>query len=166
MKFDWFYPKAVGEITSIFYRLFVLFRCDLSSTTLFLKRQRKDMDNDLNKFDFISRPTSQAVQKSIASLVLLGVLKEDGSLKEARIGELPVEPHHARILLEATKSGCADQIFGMVAMLSAEHIFVKPRDPAKQEQAQLRHQALTNEDGDHFTMIDILREFVQSEFLT
>jgi len=51
-----------------------------------------------------------------------------------KMAEFPLEPPMAKVLIASVDLGCSEEVLTILAMLSAENIFHRPRD--KQAQAR------------------------------
>ncbi len=60
----------------------------------------------------------------------------------------------AKALLAAQAEGCAEDVIGSLAMLSAETIFFTPRD--KEREARAARARFASPDGDHATLLRVL----------
>lgn len=76
-------------------------------------------------------PPFDSVVLAYRQLYLLSALDKDGKLTDIgrRMAALPLEPIHGKLILEAERERCSDEMVTIVSMLSAEAIFGKPSDP-------------------------------------
>jgi ATP-dependent RNA helicase DHX8/PRP22 len=60
----------------------------------------------------------------------LGALDEEGLLTRLgrKMAEFPLEPPMSKMLIASVDLGCSDEILTIVAMLSAQNIFYRPRE--------------------------------------
>ncbi|CAL5430179.1 unnamed protein product [Camellia sinensis] len=103
-------------------------RCNLSNVILQLKALGVD---DIIGFDFMEKPSSEAVVKSLELLVLLGALTEEYKLSDPvghQMARLPLEPIYSKALILASQFNCLEEMLITVAMLSVESVFYNPRE--------------------------------------
>ena len=68
----------------------------------------------------LDAPKAYALEAARADLAAWGALQGDAALSDCGQGlfELPIDPAHARLLLEARREGCLDDMIDLVAVLS------------------------------------------------
>lgn len=139
-------PSAVPEIQ----------RSNLANIALMLKAMGID---DIISFDFMDKPGVQTLVDALEILWLLDALDDEGNLTKLgrRMAEFPMAPEESKMLLAAVDLGCADDVITIVAMLSVQTIFYRPRD--KQQQADERKRKFFSPDGDHCTLLDVFRQW-------
>ena len=83
-------------------------------------------------------PPVQTLVSALQSLYTLGALDEDGLLTRLgrKMAEFPLDPQLSKTLIASVDLGCSEEILTIVAMLSVEEIFWRPKD--KQVQADAR----------------------------
>lgn len=136
-------------------------RANLSSVVLQLKAMGI---NDLIKFDFMDPPPQQALIMALENLYALGALDEEGLLTRLgkKMAEFPVEPKNAKVLLTSVVLGCTEEVLTIVAMLSVENVFYRPKE--KQGQADQRKAKFHQAEGDHLTLLCVYQAWEQSRF--
>nr|CCA21364.1 PREDICTED: hypothetical protein isoform 1 [Albugo laibachii Nc14] len=136
-------------------------RANLSSVVLQLKAMGI---NDLIKFDFMDPPPQQALMMALENLYALGALDEEGLLTRLgkKMAEFPVEPKNAKVLLTSVVLGCTEEVLTIVAMLSVESVFYRPKE--KQSQADQRKAKFHQAEGDHLTLLCVYQAWEQSRF--
>ena len=79
-------------------------------------------------------PPPQALISAMEMLYNLGALDEEGLLTRLgrKMAEFPLEPPMSKMLLAAVDLGCSDEILTVIAMLSAQNIFYRPREKQAQ----------------------------------
>ncbi|XAR65292.1 RNA helicase [Bertholletia excelsa] len=136
-------------------------RCNLSNVILQLKALGVD---DVVGFDFMEKPSREAIIKSLESLYLLGALNEEYKLSDPvgyQMARFPLEPAHSKALIMASQFNCLEEMLIAVAMLSVESIFYEPRE--KKEEARIAMKCFSSLEGDHMTFINVYR--ASGEFL-
>lgn len=132
-------------------------RCNLSNVILQLKALGVD---DIIGFDFMEKPSSEVVVKSLELLVLLGALTEEYKLSDPvghQMARLPLEPIYSKALILASQFNCLEEMLITVAMLSVESVFYNPRE--KLEEARTAAKCFSSLEGDHPTLITVYRAF-------
>ncbi|XP_057482600.1 pre-mRNA-splicing factor ATP-dependent RNA helicase DEAH10-like [Actinidia eriantha] len=132
-----------------------ILRTDLSNAILQLKAL--DVDNILG-FDFMEKPKSEAVVKSLELLALLGALTDEYKLSDPvghQMARLPLDPTHSKALILASQFNCLEEMLIAVAMLSVESIFYAPRE--KLEEARTATKCFSSLEGDHQTLVNAYR---------
>ena len=136
-------------------------RANLSSVVL----QMKAMGiNDLLHFDFMDRPADETLTAALKQLYDLGALDEEGLLTRLgrKMAEFPLEPQLAKVLLASVDLGCSEEVLTIVAMLTVEQIFTRPKD--KQTQADQKKNKFAQPEGDHVTFLTVYNAWVASKF--
>ncbi|XP_044752739.1 ATP-dependent RNA helicase DHX33-like [Coccinella septempunctata] len=113
------------------------------------------------KFDFMSKPSEEALDAAFEELKLLGAVEDVESGKLTEIGQkmtkFPLDPKFTKIILAAEKFGCVAEALTAVSFLSAESVLLNPT--TRKEQAQAVRQKFHSTEGDLLTLINIFREF-------
>ena len=138
-------------------------RTNLNSIVLLLKSLGI---NELIDFDFMDPPPAETLIRSLESLYALGALNDKGELTKIgrQMAEFPTDPMLAKAILAADKYGCVEEVLSIVSMLQEAHaLFVRPTD--KKVHADSARVRFTNKDGgDHFTLLNVWNEWVDSDF--
>ena len=142
-------PSAVPEIQ----------RSNLANIVLMLKAMGID---DVVGFDFMDKPPVQTLVDALETLWLLDALDDKGGLTKLgrRMAEFPMAPEESKMLLAAVDLGSVDDVITIVAMLSVQTIFYRPKD--KQEQADERKRRFFSPLGDHITLLGVYRQWVRN----
>lgn len=129
-------------------------RQNLALTILMLKAMGI---NDLLNFEFMDPPPAQTLVNALHDLYNLDALDEEGYLTPfgRKMSEFPMEPALAKTLIESTELGCVDEILTIVAMLSVQSVFNRPKD--KQAAADQKKQRFHSVYGDHITLLNVYR---------
>lgn len=136
-------------------------RMNLSNVVLMLKAMGI---NDLINFDFMDSPPIQTLVSALELLYQLGALDEEGLLTRIgrRMAEFPLEPQLAKMLILSVDLGCSEEILTIVAMLSVQNIWYRPK--AKQVQADMRKSRFHQSEGDHITLLVVFNSWKNSKF--
>ena len=127
-------------------------RANLGSVVL----QMKAMGiNDLLGFDFMDSPPVPSLITAMESLFALGALDDEGLLTRLgrKMAEFPIAPKDAKVLLSSVVLGCAEEVLTIVAMLSVETVFFRPKE--KQAQADQKKSKFFQAEGDHLTLLAV-----------
>ena len=144
-------PTSVPEIQ----------RSNLGMTVLMLKAMGI---NDLLNFDFMDPPSAPTLIQALEQLYNLGALDEDGLLTRLgrKMAEFPLEPAMSKMLIASFDLGCSEEILTIVAMLSAQNIFYRPKE--KQTQADQRKAKFAHPEGDHLTLLGVYEAWKKNAF--
>lgn len=135
-------PNSVPEIQ----------RMNLSNTVLMLKAMGI---NDLLNFDFMDPPPIQTMITAMELLYQLGALDSEGLLTKLgrKMAEFPLEPQLSKILILSVDLKCSDEVLTVVAMLSVQNIFYRPKE--KQTQSDQKKAKFHQPEGDHLTLLNV-----------
>lgn len=75
---------------------------------------------------------------------------------------VPMEPPLAKMLIVSVELGCSDEILTIIAMLTAQSIFYRPKD--KQAQADAKKAKFHAPEGDHLTLLNVYNGWKASRF--
>ena len=144
-------PTSVPEIQ----------RTNLGTTTLTLKAMGI---NDLLHFDFMDPPPPQTLISALEQLYNLGALDEEGLLTRLgrKMAEFPLEPPMSKMLIAAVDLGCSDEILTVVACLSAQNIWYRPRE--KQAAADQKKAKFFQPEGDHLSLLTVYESWKAQKF--
>ena len=144
-------PTSVPEIQ----------RMNLANTVLTLKAMGI---NDLLHFDFMDPPPVAVLITALERLYHLGALDNEGLLTRIgrKMADFPLEPNLAKMLMYAVENNCAEEILTIVAMLTAQNIFFRPKN--KQDQADQMKNKFHQPEGDHLTLLEVYNAWAQNQF--
>ncbi|TRM58778.1 P-loop containing nucleoside triphosphate hydrolase protein [Schizophyllum amplum] len=127
-------------------------RTNLSTTILQLKAMGI---NDLLSFDFMDPPPAQTMLTALEGLYALSALDDEGLLTRLgrKMADFPMEPPLAKMLIASVELGCSEEILSIVAMLSVQSVFYRPKD--KQGQADAKKAKFHQAEGDHLTLLTV-----------
>ena len=144
-------PTSVPEIQ----------RMNLSNTVLTLKAMGI---NDLLHFDFMDPPPVAAMITALERLYHLGALDNEGLLTRVgrKMADFPLEPSLAKMLMFSVENSCAEEVLTIVAMLTAQNIFFRPK--SKQDQADSQKNKFNQPEGDHLTLLAVYNAWAQNNY--
>uniref|UniRef100_T1IZ17 RNA helicase n=1 Tax=Strigamia maritima TaxID=126957 RepID=T1IZ17_STRMM len=167
--------RAGRESSGICYRLYTesLFfsfnensspeiqRCSLASIVLQILVLGID---DPHKFDFMDKPTPEAITNAIDQLHLLGAVdKTENQIKLTHTGKLmssfPVDPCLAKIILASKDLGCTDEILTIISMMSVDSVTCDPT--FKKNEAAAARKKFQSEEGDLITLLKIFQAYIK-----
>jgi len=120
--------------------------------------------SDLLAFDFMDPPPIQTLIGAMEALYALGCLDDEGLLTRLgrKMAEFPLEPQLSKMLLTSVILKCSEEVLTIVAMLSVETVFYRPRD--KQSQADERKSRFYQPEGDQLTMLAVYDAWKNNKF--
>lgn len=136
-------------------------RQNLASTILMLKAMGI---NDLINFDFMDPPPAQTLLTALETLYALSALDDEGLLTRLgrKMADFPMDPQLAKTLIASVDFGCSEEILTIVAMLSVQNVFYRPKD--KQAQADAKRAKFFQPEGDHLTLLTVYNAWAASRF--
>ncbi|KAJ3109551.1 DEAH-box ATP-dependent RNA helicase prp22 [Phlyctochytrium planicorne] len=144
-------PNSIPEIQ----------RMNLSDTVLKLKAMGI---NDLLNFPFMDPPPVQTMITAMELLFQLGALDSEGLITRLgrKMSEFPLEPSLSKMLILSVDLGCSDEVLSIVAMLSVQNIFYRPKE--KQALADQKKAKFHQPEGDHLTLLTVYNGWKVSKF--
>ncbi|KAM4546856.1 ATP-dependent RNA helicase DHX33 isoform 2-T2 [Fundulus diaphanus] len=148
-EFDNLIPMTVPEIQ----------RCNLAGVMLQLMALGIP---DVMNFDFMSKPSPEAIRSAVEHLELLGALeRKDGQVLLTALGKkmasFPLEPRYAKTILLSPDFSCSEEVLSIVSLLSVDTVLYNP--PARREEVLAARRKFTSSEGDHMTLLNIYRAF-------
>ncbi|KAJ5342301.1 hypothetical protein N7541_011425 [Penicillium brevicompactum] len=136
-------------------------RQNLSHTILMLKAMGI---NDLLHFDFMDPPPTNTMLTALEELYALSALDDEGLLTRLgrKMADFPMEPALAKVLIASVDSGCSDEMLSIVAMLSIQSVFYRPKE--KQQQADQKKSKFHDPHGDHLTLLNVYNGWKNAGF--
>ena len=112
---------------------------------------------DIEDFPFLDPPDRRQVRDGIRLLQELAALDDAERLTPLgrRLAQLPVDPRLGRMVLEADRLGCVDEVIVIVAALSIQDPRERPAE--KREQADQLHARFTDEHSDFLAYVNLWR---------
>lgn len=134
-------------------------RQNLAYTILMLKAMGI---NDLVNFEFMDPPPASTMVTALQDLYTLSALGEDGYLTGLgrKMADFPMDPALAKTLISSVEFGCSDDILSIVAMLSVQTVFYRPKDRAVA--ADQRKARFHSPFGDHLTLLNVYRAWAMN----
>ena len=124
----------------------------------------------VTSFPFIDRPQPKSIRDGIETLRDLGALTRDESETEAELYKLteigqtmsqfPLDPRVSRMIIEAKKEGCLNEIAVIAAALSIQDPRERPYD--KIDQAAVAHAQFQHPESDFLTYLQIWNRYSDS----
>jgi HrpA-like RNA helicase len=98
--------------------------------------------------------SSQTLVNALEMLFNLGALDEEGLLTRLgrKMAEFPLEPPMSKMLIASVDLACSEEILTVVAMLSAQNIFYRPKEKQAQARARLRSWVRLSARGVHCSL--------------
>ena len=136
-------------------------RQNLSHTILMLKAMGI---NDLLHFDFMDPPPTNTMLTALEELYALSALDDEGLLTRLgrKMADFPMEPALAKVLIASVDNGCSEEMLSIVAMLSVQSVFYRPKE--KQQQADQKKAKFHDSHGDHLTLLNVYNGWKNSRF--
>ena len=136
-------------------------RTNLAHTVLTLKAMGI---NDLLHFDFMDPPPVQTLLTALEQLYALSALDDEGLLTRLgrKMAEFPLEPPLSKVLILSVDLGCSEEILTVVAMLSVQNVFYRPKE--KQAAADQKKAKFHQPEGDHLTLLTVYNAWKASKF--
>ena len=98
---------------------------------------------DVEDFPFLDPPDRRQVRDGIALLQELGALDESGRKLTPlgrKLAQLPIDPRMGRMVIEADRLGCVEEVIVIASALSIQDVRERPADQqAQADQAHARH---------------------------
>ena len=112
---------------------------------------------DIADFPFLDPPDRRQVRDGIRLLQELAALDEREELTPLgrRLAQLPVDPRLGRMILEADRLGCAEEVIVITAALSIQDPRERPAE--KREQADQLHARFADEHSDFLAFLNLWR---------
>lgn len=131
-------------------------RSNLANVVLQMKQLGID---DIGAFNFIDKPDAGAIEATLTTLKNLGALDENNRL--TKLGEimadLPIEPRYSRMILEAQKFNCVEELVIIVSFLGGRSVFVRPKE--KENEADRAHRQFINPTSDFLSLLNVWKQY-------
>ncbi|MET0768411.1 MAG: ATP-dependent RNA helicase HrpA [Solirubrobacteraceae bacterium] len=118
---------------------------------------------DVEDFPFLDPPDRRQVRDGVLLLQELAALDEKDKLTQLgrRLAQLPVDPRLGRMILEAERQHCAEEVIVIAAALSIQDPRERPAD--KQAQADQLHARFADEFSDFLSLLNLWRYVRESQ---
>jgi RNA helicase HrpA len=138
------------------YQVPEMLRSNLASVVLMMKSIGIDNVKD---FEFVDPPKPEALEQALESLKSLGALDEDEKMTSIgeTMAELPLDPHIARMVIEAGKYDCVETVCTIAAFLGGRNVFFRPKD--KETAADEAHSVYKDRDSDFLTFLNVWQAY-------
>lgn len=135
-------------------------RSNLARVVLMMK---KIGVKDVKSFEFIDQPKTKVLEKAINTLETLGALDENKDITKIgeTMAELPLEPHIARMVIEAEKHNCVESVCTIASLLNSS-IFIRPK--GKEDEADAAHQHFKVPESDFLTLLNVWQEYTINNY--
>jgi pre-mRNA-splicing factor ATP-dependent RNA helicase DHX16 len=123
--------------------------------------------NDLIHFDFMDPPPAETLIRALEQLYALGALNDRGELTKLgrRMAEFPLDPMLSKMILQAERYHCSEEILSICAMLSVNNsVFYRPKDKAVH--ADHCRVAFNRPGGDHLTLLNVYNQWAETNYST
>lgn len=121
---------------------------------------------DLIHFDFLDAPSPESLMKALEELYALGALNEKGELTRTgrKMADLPCDPMLARSLVASGELDCCPEVTTVVAMLAETSSLFVHEKGSESSIKQFETQGNAKLGGDHLTLFQVWKEFVESGY--
>ena len=136
-------------------------RSNLAHVVLTMKKVGID---HVESFDFIDRPDTATLHQAVETLKNLGALDAEGVITEIGrvMSELPLEPHIARMVIEAQKHGCVEQVCTIASFLGGRSVLNRPK--GSEWQVDGAHKAFRDSSSDFLTFLNVWKSYEANRF--
>jgi RNA helicase HrpA len=136
-------------------------RSNLAHVVLMMKKIGIE---DVRSFEFIDPPEAKALEQAIDTLKALGALDENEQIAEIgeTMAELPLEPHIARMVIEAEKHNCVKAVCTIVSFLGGRSVFVRPK--SKEPEDDTAHRRFKVPESDFLTLLKVWQEYEANDY--
>lgn len=135
-------------------------RANLAEVILRMKAHRL---GEIETFPFLNPPSHAAIRGGYELLHELGALGDTHEMTETgrELARLPLDPSLGRMLLQARKEGCVEEMLVIAAGLSVPDPRERPEE--KRELANAAHKAFAAPDSDFLSLLKIWRAAPDAE---
>jgi len=109
-------------------------------------------------------PPPQTLLTALEQLYALSALDDEGLLTRLgrKMADFPMVPPLAKMLIASVDLGCSEEMLSIVAMLSVQSVFYRPKE--KQAQADSKKAKFHQPEGDHLTLLTVYNGWKASKF--
>lgn len=131
-------------------------RCNLGNVVLEILA----MHMDPYTFDFINKPSTDAIDQAYKMLETLGATKNNVLTETGhKMTKFPLDPRYSKIILSSVNYGCLEDIVNIVSILSTDSIFVSSLSEKKKKQAEDAHIKFKSSISDHIMLLKTFRSY-------
>jgi HrpA-like RNA helicase len=136
-------------------------RSNLAHVVLIMKKLGIE---DIKSFEFIDPPETKSLDQALETLKSLGALDENEDITETGklMAELPLEPHIARMVIEAEKNNCLESVCTIASFLGSRSIFLRPK--GKESEAEAVHRRFKVPESDFLTLLKVWQEYEKNDY--
>ncbi len=144
-------PNTVPEIQ----------RTNLANVVLLLKSLGV---NNLLDFHFMDPPPQDNILNSMYQLWILGALDNTGALTSLgrTMVEFPLDPALSKLLIVSAELECSSEVLTIVAMLSVDKHFYRPK--GKEEESDAKREKFAVPESDHLTLLNVYQQWKVSTY--
>ncbi|MFN7088773.1 MAG: helicase-related protein, partial [Candidatus Paceibacteria bacterium] len=119
---------------------------------------------NVRSFEFIDPPEAKSFEHAIDTLKTLGALDDNEDITDIgeAMAELPLEPHIARMVIEAEKYNCVEAICTIASFLGGRSVFIRPK--GKESEADVAHRHFRVPESDFLTLLRVWEEYEANDF--
>ncbi|RPJ17225.1 MAG: ATP-dependent RNA helicase HrpA [Desulfobacteraceae bacterium] len=158
------YPREDYE-SRLLYTLPEILRSNLAE--VILRMISLDL-GDISDFPFIDAPPPRSIRDGYEILLELGAIErlngDKAGFSLTRNGKLmaslPVDPRISRMLIEAGRRGCLEEMTVLAAALSCQDPRERPADKA--DEADRAHRIFMDAQSDFITLLNIWKRFIEA----
>ena len=117
---------------------------------------------DVEGFDYVDTPSLEMMHGAVDTLHAIGAITDEREMTEVgkKILDIPLDPRHGRMILEAEKFGCVEEVVAIAAGLSLRRFFLRPKD--KEDEADSAKRRFVDGRSDLLTAIAVMDEYKRS----
>jgi ATP-dependent RNA helicase DHX8/PRP22 len=78
------------------------------------------------------------------------------------MAEFPLDPPVSKMLIASVELGCSEEVLTIVAMLSVQNVFYRPKE--KQQQADAKKNKFHQVEGDHLTLLAVYQAWKANNY--
>ncbi len=140
-------------------------RSNLDRVVLLMKKIGID---DVKSFEFMDPPDAGAFEQALNTLKTLGALDENEQITEigGTMVELPLEPHIARMVVEAEKHECVESVCTIASFLGGKPVFVFNQGWPEETKRKIKaaQAKFKNPTSDFMSLFKIWQEYETNDY--
>jgi len=128
---------------------------------------------DMDDFPFIDKPAQKSIRDGFDLLLELGAIIHDSDKKQPKssnrfsltdqgrlMARIPIDPRLSRMLIEAHKRGCLEEVSIIASALSVQDPRERPSEKA--EEADLKHALFKDTSSDFITLLNVWEKYQET----